>query len=411
MEQHLPQIITSLLDNDFYKFSMGEMYMHQFTGVNVEWHYKNRDSATRKFTQEMVDEIKWQIQKFCELKFTEDELTFLSKSATWLTKDYISFLTIYQPQFKHFQIGLTDDGQLDLWFRGPMFLVSYYETPVMSIISEVWFKMSLSKEEYAKAEQGIYDNLKDKLSKVKDNTYRLGVFSEFGTRRRFSKSTFDDIIGALAYAKSHFELGSSTFVGTSNVEMAMKYNVKPVGTMAHEAIMMFQGFPEYNPAYSNKLMMDAWHKEYGTENGIYLTDCITTDCFLKDFNKVNAKLFDGVRHDSGDTYVWANKMIEHYEKLGIDPTTKTLLFSDSLDFKKATDLYNCFNNRAKVAFGIGTYIANDSGVVKAMNQVIKVTEVNGTPVCKLSDDMGKFMGKSEEYLAYLKRCIDWRLNH
>ena len=409
--EHFSQIITSLLDTDLYKFSMGQMYLHQFTNVNVEWHYKNRDSDTRKFTSEMVDEIKWQIKKFCELKFSAEELDYLKNTCSWLSSDYISFLTIYQPQYSHFSIGLTATNDLNLWIRGPQFLVSYYETPVMSIISEVWFKMALSENQYKEAEQEIYNRLNDKLSKLEHNIYQIGTFSEFGTRRRFSKSTFENIIAAFTHAKNNSKLGSSNFVGTSNVEMAMKYHIKPVGTMAHEAIMLFQGFPEYNPAYSNKLMMEAWHKEYGTENGIYLTDCITTDCFLLDFNKINAKLFDGVRHDSGDPYEWGNKLISHYKKLGIDPLTKTLLFSDALNFEKATALNKYFNKNTKVAFGIGTYIANDSGIVNAMNQVLKVTEVNGVPVCKLSDTAGKFMGKSENYRDYLKRCIDWRLNN
>jgi nicotinate phosphoribosyltransferase len=182
--------------------------------------------------------------------------------------------------------------------------------------------------------------------------------------------------------------------------------------MAHEAIeVVGQGFPFHNPAYSNYYMMKAWIKEYGIQNGIYLTDCITTDCFLKDFGITQATLFSGLRHDSADPIEWGEKMLAHYQKLGVKAADKTLLFSDSLDFARAEVIYQRFALRCKVAFGIGTWLVNDTGHFKAMNQVIKLTEVNGIPVCKISDAAGKFMGKSEEYRDFLQRAIDWRVNH
>jgi nicotinate phosphoribosyltransferase len=157
--------------------------------------------------------------------------------------------------------------------------------------------------------------------------------------------------------------------------------------------------------------MKAWEKEYGVDNGIFLTDCITTDCFLKDFNKKYATLFNGVRHDSGCPFEWGNKIISHYKKLGINPKTKTLLFSDSLDFAKADVIYNTFQDDINVAFGIGTYLSNDLGVVNPLNIVMKVMSVNGSPVAKISDTPGKTMCLDYEYVEYLKRCIDWRLKN
>ena len=205
--------------------------------------------------------------------------------------------------------------------------------------------------------------------------------------------------------------GGTVFVGTSNMYFAKKFNVKPVGTMAHSLLQTIgQGYPEYNPAYTNKLAMDAWIKEYGVENGIYLTDCLGTDLFLKDFTKKYATLFSGVRHDSGDPFVWAEKMIKHYENLGINPKTKTLLFSDSLDFDKAATIYAALSDKTNVAFGIGTYIVADTNV-KHMNQVLKVVEVNGLPVAKLSDVDGKNMCRDLKYIEYLKKVIKWRLDH
>lgn len=403
------QIITSLLDNDLYKFNMGQCLLHQYADANVVWQFKNRDAETRKFTPEMVEEIKEQVQAFCDLRFKKEELDYLKKACPWLSVDYISFLSIYHPQYDWFEISLDENSQLYLTVSGPQFLTTYCETPVMSIISETWFKMELSRDEYTAAEEELYKRTDEKIAKLTAGEWELGAFSDFGTRRRFSKKTFDVIIEKFTKANKGFK--NSFFVGTSNVELAMKYGIRPVGTIAHEMIQTIgQGYPERNPAYSNKFVMDAWHKEYGTENGTYLTDCIGTDVFLKDFDKVNAKLFDGVRHDSGDPYEWGEKMIKHYESLGINTHEKTLLFSDSLNFDKAHSIRSAFKDRAKVAFGIGTYIVADTNV-KYMNQVLKVVEVNGRPVAKLSDVEGKNMCRDPKYIDYLKRSIKWRMEH
>ncbi|MCR5210785.1 MAG: nicotinate phosphoribosyltransferase [Lachnospiraceae bacterium] len=403
------QIITSLLDNDLYKFNMGQCLLHQYADANVVWQFKNRDAETRKFTPEMVEEIREQVKAFCSLRFKKEELDYLKTACPWLSKDYISFLSIYHPQYDWFEISLDDESQLYLTVTGPQFLTTYCETPVMSIISETWFKMELDKDAYTAAEEELYKRTDEKLAKLIAGEWELGAFSDFGTRRRFSKKTFDKIIEKFTKATKDFK--NSIFVGTSNVELAMKYGIRPVGTIAHEMIQTIgQGYPERNPAYSNKFVMDAWHKEYGTENGTYLTDCIGTDVFLKDFDKVNAKLFDGVRHDSGDPYEWGEKMIKHYESLGINTHEKTLLFSDSLNFDKAHSIRSAFKDRAKVAFGIGTYIVADTNV-KYMNQVLKVVEVNGRPVAKLSDVEGKNMCRDPKYIDYLKRSIKWRMEH
>jgi len=179
--------------------------------------------------------------------------------------------------------------------------------------------------------------------------------------------------------------------------------------MAHEYIMCVgQGNIRHDVTSSNWYALKAWIDEYSVLNGIALTDTITTDVFLRDFQLTYATMFSGVRHDSGDPYEWGEKMIKHYESLGIDPKTKTLLFSDSLDFDKASDLFYYFHNRANVAFGIGTYIANDTNV-PALNIVMKTTECNGGPVAKISDTPSKGMCKDAEYVEYLERAIKWRI--
>lgn len=201
------------------------------------------------------------------------------------------------------------------------------------------------------------------------------------------------------------------FIGTSNVYLAKKYGITPVGTMAHEWIMCAgQGNHKHNPAYSNWYALDAWVREYGVLNGTALTDTITTDCFLRDFQLTYATLFSGVRHDSGDPLDWGDKMLRHYRKLGIDAYGKTLLFSDSLNFREADRIYRHFQDRCKVAFGIGTYLTNDT-CVPPLNIVMKTTRCNGQDVAKLSDVEGKGMCKNQDYVDYLRRTIDWRMQH
>jgi len=400
------QIITSLLDTDLYKFSQGQLFMHQFSDIDVEWTFKCRNTDVY-FTQEMVDEIKLQIQAYCNLTFDNYELDYLS-TIKWLSKDYINFLSVWHPKFEHFTIDTNNDCGLNIQTHGPQFLVSYYEIPVLAIVNEVYFYYE-NKLAYTQLRNSFESRLKEKIIQLELNILEIGTFSEFGTRRRFSKDEQEFLIRTLRDYSEGRNSEHSKFVGTSNVYFAKKFNIKPIGTMAHESVMVIgQGYPEFNPAYSNKRMMEAWHKEFGTELGIYLTDTITTDCFLKDFDKLNATLFSGVRHDSGNPYTWGEKIIDHYLKLGIAPKTKTLLFSDSLNFEKASLLYSHFSDRINVAFGIGTYLSNDT-FVEPLNIVMKITEANGIPVCKLSDSDGKYMGKSEQYLNYLQRAIDWRL--
>ena len=402
----LNQIITHLTDTDQYKFSMGQAIFHQFNSDITTWSFKCRNKDVY-FTPEMTDEIISQIKAYCTLKFTEEELTYLS-TIKWLKKDYIDFLRFWHPRFEEFTITRNAECGLSIETKGTWFSTSMYEIPVLAIVNEVYFTM---KYDIDKLEKEAHLRTNNKIASIiltrRENPFFTGdaVFSEFGTRRRLSRKSQEKMIANFA------ESNIKGFVGTSNVYFARKYGIKPVGTMAHEYIMTVgQGHHEYNPAYSNKFALDSWIKEYGILNGIALTDTITTDCFLKDFRLTFATLFSGVRHDSGDPIEWGEKMIKHYESLGIDPNTKTLLFSDSLDFDRAYDIYNHFKNRAKIAFGIGTWLSNDCGETP-LNIVMKVTEANGQPVAKISDASGKCMCKDESYVDYLTRAIDWRMTH
>ena len=409
----LHPIITSLLETDMYKFSMGQAIYHQFSDYKTTWTFKCRNKDVH-FTEEMVEEIREQIKHFCTLRFTEDELDYL-ENVKWMKGSYVDFLRLWQARYADFKITTDAECGLSIETFGTWLNTSMYEIPTLAIVNEVYFRMAYDYNE-------LLDSFKERLSaKVaaleadaavetegKETVYRLGSFSEFGLRRRLSAEAQELAVKALSEADYK---GNSLFVGTSNVYLAKKYNLTPVGTMAHEWIMCTgQGNHKHNPAYSNWYALDAWVREYGILNGIALTDAITTDCFLKDFQLTYATLFGGVRHDSGDPYAWGEKMLKHYESLGIDARNKTLLFSDSLDFDRADKLYRYFNGRAKVAFGIGTYISNDTKV-PALNIVMKTTKCNGMDVAKISDDPGEGMCKNPEYVEYLQRCIDWRMNN
>ena len=396
------QIITSLLETDMYKFSMGQAIYHQFSEYKTTWSFKCRNTDVH-FTDEMVDEIIRQIKLYCKLNFTEEELEYLD-GIKWIKGSYVDFLRLWKPRFEDFEITKDAECGLAIETKGTWLNTSMYEIPTLAIVNEVYFRMNYN---YDRLKRSFEDRLNEKIRRVTTGELNLGAFSEFGLRRRLSAEAQEMAVKTLA----EHSYPASKFVGTSNVYLAKKFGLTPVGTMAHEWIMCVgQGNHKHNPAYSNWYSLDAWVKEYGVLNGTALTDAITTDCFLKDFQLTYATLFSGVRHDSGDPYEWGNKMIAHYEKLGIDARTKTLLFSDNLDFEKASAIHDYFVGKIKVAFGIGTYISNDTDE-PPLNIVMKTTACNGMDVAKISDTPGKEMCKNEEYVDYLTRCIRWRLEH
>lgn len=397
----LAPIINSLLETDQYKLSMGQAIFHQFNKDTTTWAFKCRNKGIW-FTAEMVQEIDEQITHFASLRFTDEEIEWLASNVKWLDRGYLDYLRLWQPRRSEILVSNSGGCGLAIEANGTWLNTSMYEIPILAIVNEVYFAFEYG---VGALHMAFKTRARKKFQQLQDGKYEIGTFSEFGIRRRYSAEMQDWLVGLMVAHKI------PGFVGTSNVHLAKKYGVKPVGTMAHEFIQTVgQAHHEHNPAYSNHYMMKAWVKEYQTQNGIALTDTIGTDVFLRDFNLTYATLFSGVRHDSGDPYIWGEKIIAHYKKLGIDPKSKTLLFSDSLNFEKATAIYRYFKDKAKVAFGIGTYLSNDTGM-DPLNIVFKIIEANGSPVAKLSDVEGKNMCIDEEYISYLRRCIDWRLSH
>lgn len=407
----LNPIISSLLETDLYKFSMGQAIYHQYPSYKTKWAFKCRNTDV-KFTSEMLEEIKEQIKHYCTIRFNEDELSYLS-SIEWLHEDYVAYLRLWKPRYEDFDISADDSCGLFLEATGTWLNTSMYEIPILAIVNEVYFRMAYNYDELFEQYKRKFN---EKLNWLLDGTYNIGLFSEFGLRRRLSSEAQDLAVKKLCENNGKYK--DSYCVGTSNVYLAKKYGVKPVGTMAHEYIMCIgQGNPMYNPAYSNKLAMDSWTKEYGVLNGTYLTDTIGDATTHLDMGYTYSISFSGVRHDSGDPYKWGDEWVKHYEKYynkyhdeRVNPKNKTLLFSDSLNFEKASKLYEYFKDRIKVAFGIGTYISNDTDI-SPLNIVMKVVECNEGPVAKLSNSEGKTMCKDNEYVEYLKKSIEWRLNH
>lgn len=390
----LSPCIVSLLDTDLYKFNMNQVMFHKHTNLNGEYFFKCRNKNV-KFTQEMVDEINAQIDHLCTLTFTKEELEYLA-SLRFIKSDYVEFLRLWRPLRNYVECRLEDEGRLHLVVSGPLFSAMQFEIYLLEIINEVYFRMNYN---YVELITSAREKLEEKIVGLENGTYTFD-FAEFGCRRRLSREWQDYVVCEL--------LRTGRCVGTSNVFLAMKYGCRPIGTYAHEFVQMYQGIPGVALAYTNKMAMDEWFEEYKGDNGTALTDTLGTDLFLKDFDWLQATCYTGVRHDSGNPIEWGEKMIAHYEKLGIDPKTKTLLFSDSLTFDKAQAIHGHFSGRIKTSFGIGTHLSNDT-CEDALNIVIKLQYVNGHPVAKLSDDWGKSMCQDSDYLEYLKGAVAYRL--
>ena len=391
----LEPIVISLLDTDLYKFNMDQVIFHKHTDLIGEYYFKCRNEGV-VFTKEMLGEINAQIDHLCSLRFTEEELNYL-RSIRFIKDDYVEFLRLWHPIREYVHASLSEDGELSCIVKGPMFSAMQFEIYLLEIINEVYFRM---KYDYDVLLKSAEEKLDAKIKALNDGTYNF-KFAEFGCRRRLSREWEEVVIKRLCFE-------TDKCVGTSNVYFAMKLGLTPIGTYAHEFVQMYQGIDRIPLAYTNYYAMEDWYDEYKGDNGTALSDTITTDLFLMDFNHSMVNNYTGVRQDSGDPYEWGEKIIAHYKKYGADPMTKTLLFSNSLDFDEAEKIYQYFKDKSKVSFGIGTFCSNDT-CEKALNIVIKLQYVNGRPVAKLSDTPEKAMCQDPDYIDYLKKAVAFRL--
>jgi len=380
------QIITSLLDNDMYSFSQQQFVLHHFPDVFVEYEFKCRNEVD---LTPYLDEINRQLGSLCQLQFKKEELNYLS-NIYFLKPSYIEFLRNFKLNRLNIK-AFIENGKLRINVKGFMFQTILFEVPVLAIVNEIYFSRLPIFKLTSPAKQALHE----KIDYVKAHKSRPFKFADFGLRRRFSGFWQDVVVRTCKQ-----ELPDN-FIGTSNVYLAMKYSLTPIGTMSHQLIQLGQGLPNVRLSESQRYMLDMWVREYRGDLGIALSDTLGFDAFLRDFDNFFAKLYDGCRHDSGDPYIWCDKLINHYKKLGIDPKTKTAVFSDGLTIPKAMDLAIHYNDKIKTSFGVGTNLTNDCGYTP-LQIVIKLVRVNGNPVAKISDSPGKGMCEDEEYLKYLK---------
>jgi len=385
-----------LTETDLYKINMGLVMFLKHPDLWGTYIFKNRTKGI-VWTKGILAEINRQIDHLCTLRFTDPELEYL-KTINFLGgkhPEYIEYLRLWRPIRDYVKTAIVDD-ELQIEVNGPIFQCMQFEIYLLEIVAQAYNTITHNIEDIEKAGQ---EKLVEKMKKFTTGEYTF-KFAEFGARRRASAK-----MQALA-VEACLETGHC--VGTSNVYLAMCHGVKPIGTYAHEYVQMYQGIDGMQLAYTNHFALKEWFEVFNGDNGTALTDTLSTDLFLLDFDKVQATMYTGVRHDSGDPYVWGEKIIAHYEKLGIDPKTKTLLFSDSLNFDKAQEIYDYFKDRINVSFGIGTFITNDT-CVDPLNIVIKLQYVNGRPVAKISDNVGKTLCQDATYLAHLKEAVEYRI--
>ena len=384
-------LIRSLLDTDLYKFTMMQVVLHHFPGAQVEYQFKCRTEGVDLASH--LDAIRTEVADLCKLRFEEQELQYL-RSLRFMKSDFVDFLGLFQFNEKYIRIERKpgSDTEIEILIRGPWLHTILYEIPVLSIVSEVYFRRTQPQPDLAEGRR----RLQAKLELVRTVEPALDFkISDFGTRRRFSLAWQEEIIATLKREVPQH------FAGTSNVLLAVKNSVTPLGTMAHEYMQACQALgPRLRD--SQVFAFDVWAKEYRGDLGIAIADTYGTDAFLRDFDMYFCKLFDGARHDSGDPFDWGERMIAHYRRNRVDPRTKSLIFSDQLSVPLAIEIARRFHGRTRTSFGIGTNLTNDLGY-EPINIVIKMTECNGQPVAKVSDSPGKIVSKDERYLAYLRQ--------
>lgn len=386
-------IVTSLLDTDLYKFSMMQVVLHQYPAAQVEYKFKCRTPGIDLVS--CIDEIREELDRLCSLRFAEDELDYL-RGWRFIKSDFVDFLGLFQLNAKYVRIypAAAGNGEIEIRIRGPWLHTILFEVPLLAIINEIYFRRHFPHLDLSEGRR----RLAEKIALLRDAPeYRECRIADYGTRRRFSRAWQEEVVTTLQAG-----LGGQ-LAGTSNVYLARKLGLTPLGTLAHEYLQAHQALgPRLRD--SQVAALEAWAKEYRGDLGIALSDVYGLDAFLRDFDMYFCKLFDGTRHDSGDPFVWGERMLAHYRVNRVDPRNKVLVFSDSLNVPKVMQLYAHFRGRCQLAFGVGTNLTNDVGPAP-LNIVIKMVRCNGQPVAKLSDSPGKNMCEDPAYVAYLRRVF------
>jgi nicotinate phosphoribosyltransferase len=397
MSARLTPVIESLLDTDLYKFTMWQPFLHSFPSNQAEYRFVCRNRPEFPLAQ-LAAEVEAQLDHLCSLSFGEDELGYLA-GKRYIKPDFIDFLRIFRFQRRYICVEAQGED-LVIVARGPQIHVMGFEIFTLSIVNELYFRRFAQEPALKEARRRLEEKIRllESSGEVRSqaHTYPF-VFFDFGTRRRFSRAWHEELVATLARRVPQF------FKGTSNVYLARKLGLIAVGTMAHEYLQTFQAVG-VQLRHFQRAALENWVHEYRGDLGVALTDVVGMDAFLQDFDLYFAKLFDGLRHDSGDPLEWGEKALDHYDKLRIDPRTKRLVFSDGLDVRKAFAVYAHFADRVPCSFGIGTNLTNDTGV-PALNIVMKLVSCNGQPVAKLSDSPGKNLCPDQTFVAYLRQVF------
>jgi nicotinate phosphoribosyltransferase len=391
-------IIHSLLETDLYKFTMWQTMLHRHPQAQAEYRFVCRNTPAFPLS-ELLAQVDEQLDHLCGLAFTEDELGYIG-GLRYIKNDFVDFLRIFRFQRRFVRAQVTGDGRtLEIVAEGPQVHVMAFEIYVLAIVNELYFRRA---DQAAALTEGRA-RLRAKIAALREFGAREPArahpfeFFDFGVRRRFSGAWQEEVVRTLKDEAPKF------FKGTSNVYLARKYGLVAIGTMAHEYLQSYQAF-DVRLRDFQKVALENWVQEYRGDLGVALTDVVGMDAFLRDFDLYFAKLFDGLRHDSGDPVEWGEKALAHYATLRIDAHTKRLTFSDGLDLETAFSIWRHFADRTQTGFGIGTSLTNDVGLVP-LNIVMKLTRCNGQPVAKLSDSPGKTLCRDETFLAYLRQVF------
>jgi nicotinate phosphoribosyltransferase len=389
-------IITSLLETDLYKFTMWQTMLHRHPQTQAEYTFVCRNQSAYPLA-ELLQEVNRQLDHLCSLQFHADELAYL-KTLRFIKPDFIDFLRIFRFQ-REFIRAWADGPALRIVAEGPQVHVMAFEIYVLAIVNELYFRRFDATSALDEGRRRLRSKI-DRLRALSSEPPQVHPFQffDFGLRRRFARAWHREVIGTLK------EEVPDLFKGTSNVLLARDFGLVPIGTMAHEYLQTYQGLGVRLRDHQ-KAALEDWVQEYRGDLGTALTDVVGMDAFLGDFDLYFAKLFDGLRHDSGDPIVWGEKALAHYAKLRIDPCTKRLVFSDALDVERSIALYRHFAARTQVGFGIGTHLTNDMGL-QPLNIVMKLTRCNGQPVAKLSDSPGKTMCDDTMFVDYLRKVFE-----
>lgn len=381
-------IITSLLDTDLYKLTMMQCVWHQLKSVEVEYKfYCRKPIDLRPITKQLTQ----QIEALKNIRLTPSEAQFLS-TLPYFHKDFINYLQSFSldPDY----ITITEDKALGIFIKGPWYKTILFEVPLLALVSECYYQHLYPNQTFDLGKQRLQEKINFIKQHSKANDF---YFSDFGTRRRFSKKWQQYVLNTLK------ENVPEHFVGTSNVLFAKTLGLNPIGTMAHEYLQAFQAIAS-DIQHSQADALNTWLKEYQGQLSIALTDALGVDQFLKEFDRTLAQQYMGVRHDSGSPFHWTDKILSHYQSFQIDTKEKYLVYSDSLTIPKAIEICNYVNKRAKASFGIGTNLMNDVGL-EPLDIVIKMTSANGTAVIKYPDSSGKVICVDPNQLAKLKQSL------